>query len=100
AAVAGTVVEKADDFSYTDPVDGSVSQNQGTRVFLRDGSRIVWRLSGTGTSGATLRVYLERFRTADLHDDLSTVLTPLARAAREILALRKYFGNDEPTVIT
>ena len=57
---AGTV-ESADDFAYTDPVDGSVSRNQGIRILFADGSRIVFRLSGTGTAGATLRVYLERY---------------------------------------
>ena len=52
---------QADDFSYTDPVDGSVSKNQGLRIVFEDGSRIVFRLSGTGTSGSTLRVYIERY---------------------------------------
>ncbi len=56
-------MEYADDFSYTDPVDGSVAENQGIRIGFSDGSRIVFRLSGTGTEGATLRVYLEAYRT-------------------------------------
>ena len=59
--VEGMTVRAADDFAYTDPVDGSVSERQGVRVMFEDGSRIVYRLSGTGTEGATLRVYLERF---------------------------------------
>src|SRR5262249_45538548 len=54
-------VASADDFAYHDPVDGSDSKNQGIRILLKDGSRLVYRLSGTGTAGATLRVYLERF---------------------------------------
>ena len=58
---ANTPVKKCDDFSYTDPVDGSVSKGQGVRILFTDGSRIIFRLSGTGTEGATLRVYLEAF---------------------------------------
>ena len=100
ASLAGTRVSRADEFRYVDPVDGSVSENQGTRIFLEDGSRIVWRLSGTGTSGATLRIYLERYRTDGLEEDLDTVLAPLVQAARETLDLRRHFGSDAPTVIT
>lgn len=99
-AVAGGRVKVADDFSYTDPVDGSVSSKQGIRILLEDGSRIVCRLSGTGTEGATLRVYLERYLKDDGVKDVAAVLAPLRDAAREILELRERCGRDEATVIT
>ncbi|PYS84339.1 MAG: alpha-D-glucose phosphate-specific phosphoglucomutase [Acidobacteria bacterium] len=93
-------VERADDFSYTDPVDGSTTVRQGIRIFLEDGSRVVLRLSGTGTSGATLRIYLEQFREDGGRGDLEEILAPLTRSVRDLLKLRKRFGTDEPTVIT
>ena len=98
--MAGSRVKLADDFSYTDPVDGSVSSKQGIRILLEDGSRIVCRLSGTGTEGATLRIYLERYLKDDGSQDVTQVLAPLRDAAREILELRERCGRDEPTVIT
>ncbi len=98
--VAGSRVAHADDFSYTDPVDGSVSAQQGIRLLLEDGSRIVCRLSGTGTEGATLRLYVERFQQDGGDGDLEAVLAPLAHAARELLELRAWCGRDEPTIIT
>jgi len=64
-SIQGEVISKADSFSYTDPVDGSVTDNQGLRVFFESGSRIVFRLSGTGTVGATLRLYIERYEAKD-----------------------------------
>jgi phosphoglucomutase len=97
---ADSRIERADDFSYTDPVDGSTTSKQGVRIFLEDGSRIVLRLSGTGTAGATLRIYLERFREDGGTGDLEEILAPLARAVRDFLKLRERFGTDEPTVIT
>lgn len=100
---AGSQVERADDFSYTDPVDGSVSTKQGIRLLLADGSRVICRLSGTGTEGATLRIYLERFRSGT-EDGCSRepgeVLAPLVQAARELIELRHYCRRDEPTIIT
>jgi phosphoglucomutase len=98
--LAGSRVESADDFSYTDPVDGGTTSKQGIRIFLEDGSRIVLRLSGTGTAGATLRIYLERFREDGGACDLEETLSPLARGIRDFLKLRERFGTDEPTVIT
>ncbi|PYT02820.1 MAG: alpha-D-glucose phosphate-specific phosphoglucomutase [Acidobacteria bacterium] len=98
--LAGSLVARADDFSYTDPVDGSVTTRQGLRIFLEDGSRVVLRLSGTGTAGATLRIYLERFRDDGGGSEIEEVLAPLTRAVREFLKLRKRFGTDEPTVVT
>jgi phosphoglucomutase len=98
--LAGSSVASADDFSYTDPVDGSTTSGQGIRIFLEDGSRLVLRLSGTGTSGATLRIYLERFRDDGGASDANEILSMLTRGVREMLRLRERFGTDEPTVVT
>lgn len=99
-SLADTTISQADDFSYTDPVDGSVSTKQGIRLLLGDGSRIIFRLSGTGTEGATLRVYLERFYQDGGKSDISQVLKPLVEGAKQILQLKEYCGVDDPTVIT
>jgi phosphoglucomutase len=101
-ALAGSRVAWADDFAYTDPVDGSVSSGQGLRVVLDDGSRVVYRLSGTGTEGATLRVYLERFEPDVARQDVPTqeALAPLVQAADELAGIRTRLGRSEPTVIT
>jgi phosphoglucomutase len=100
APFAGGEIARADDFSYADPVDASVSGKQGLRILLADGSRVVCRLSGTGTAGATLRVYLERYREDGGTADPAGVLAPLSSAAKELLALREHCGHDEPDVIT
>jgi phosphoglucomutase len=95
-------VDYADDFSYRDPVDSSVSKNQGIRIGFTDGSRIVFRLSGTGTKGATLRVYLESYE-ADVSKqtvETQTALKPLIDIAEEIAQIFKYTQRREPTVIT
>jgi phosphoglucomutase len=91
-----------DDFAYTDPIDGSISSNQGIRIGFTDGSRIVYRLSGTGTQGATLRVYLERYEAdaAQQGLDSQTALADLIRIADELAGIRKHTGRDRPTVIT
>ena len=91
-----------DDFAYTDPVDGSISERQGIRVGFGDGSRIVFRLSGTGTEGATLRVYLERYE-ADPDrqlQDPQQALADLISIAEQIARIRHYTGREAPTVIT
>ncbi|QLL29792.1 alpha-D-glucose phosphate-specific phosphoglucomutase [Thermosynechococcus sichuanensis E542] len=95
-------VATADNFRYTDPVDHSVSQNQGIRLIFEDGSRIVYRLSGTGTQGATLRVYLERFEPnpAQQHLDAQVALADLIQLANEIANIQGLTGRDRPTVIT
>jgi phosphoglucomutase len=93
-------VSQADDVTYTDPVDHSVTEHAGIRILFTDGSRLVTRLSGTGTEGATLRVYLEHYRTDKIDGALAEVLDPLARVARDLLALRQRFGSEEPSVIT
>ena len=96
------VVDSADDFGYIDPVDGSVSSGQGIRLFFTDGSRTVFRLSGTGTEGATLRVYLERFETdPSLHDvETQEALATLVRAAEQIAGIEERTGRSTPTVVT
>ena len=95
-------VKYADDFSYTDPVDGSVSRKQGIRIGFTDGSRIIFRLSGTGTKGATLRVYIESYEPdASKHDiETQTALKPLIDLAQEIAQIKEFTQRDEPTVIT
>jgi len=95
-------VQLADDFSYTDPVDGSVSSGQGIRIKFADGSRIVYRLSGTGTKGATLRLYLERYEKDPNkhHLDAQEALSDLIAIAGELAGIRKHTGKDKPSVIT
>jgi phosphoglucomutase len=102
ATYDGLKVSYADDFTYHDPVDGSVSSNQGIRIGFTDGSRIVLRLSGTGTVGATLRVYLERYEPAHGQHDLDTqsALSFLISLADRIAQIRKRTGRDAPSVIT
>jgi phosphoglucomutase len=98
----GLVVAEADSFSYTDPVDGSVSSNQGLRILFEGGSRIVFRLSGTGTQGATLRVYLERFvEPAGLLDaETPIMLGDLIAAAEAISGIARHTGRTAPDVVT
>ena len=95
-------VKLCDDFSYTDPVDGSVSTGQGVRIMFTDGSRIVFRLSGTGTGGATLRIYLESFEpdVSKHHLDAQEALAELIGIALKISELRKLTRREKPTVIT
>ena len=98
----GYSVDYADNFSYTDPVDGSVSENQGIRIGFTDGSRIVYRLSGTGTEGATLRVYLEAYEPDPEKQQRETagVMQPLADIAIRLAEIAQRTGRDAPTVIT
>ena len=95
-------IETADDFAYNDPVDHSVSKNQGIRILFVGGSRVVFRLSGTGTSGATLRVYIERFEPDAARHDIDTqeALADLIAVADEIAGIKTRTGRSEPTVIT
>lgn len=95
-------IEKTDIFSYHDPVDGSLSQNQGYRICFTSGSRIIFRLSGTGTEGATLRVYLESYVSVngEQHLDVQHALRTLADASKQILNLEKFTGRTEPDVIS
>jgi len=96
------VVTLADDFSYSDPVDGSVSSNQGIRLIFDDGARIVFRLSGTGTEGATLRLYLERYEADSALQDapVQDALGDLAAVADSVAGIRENTGMSGPTVAT
>ncbi|MET0043845.1 MAG: alpha-D-glucose phosphate-specific phosphoglucomutase [Candidatus Thiodiazotropha sp. 6PLUC3] len=100
--ISGYQVEYADNFSYTDPVDSSRSENQGIRIGFTDGSRIVYRLSGTGTEGATLRVYLEAYQPDPEKQMESTqqVMKPLVEIALAVAEIEQRTGRTEPTVIT
>lgn len=95
-------VALSDNFSYTDPVDGSQSSNQGIRIQFEDGSRVIYRLSGTGTQGATLRVYIERFENdvAKHNQDTQEALKDLITFADEVAGIRKFTQREKPTVIT
>jgi phosphoglucomutase len=100
--VEGMTITAADDFAYTDPVDGSVSMKQGVRVMFADGSRIVYRLSGTGTEGATLRVYLERYAAGPdgLDLDAQEALAPVIRAAHALAGIATHTSRSAPDVVT
>ena len=100
--LGGRQVALADDFSYTDPVDGSVSSGQGLRIVFDDGARIVYRLSGTGTAGATLRVYIERFEPDRSRHGLDTqlALADLIALADETAQIGQRTGRAAPDVIT
>ncbi len=99
---AGQTVAAADEFSYQDPVDGSISQNQGVRILFENGGRAVFRLSGTGTMGATLRLYLEQFSGINGRCDLDPqeALTPVREAAQIICDMQVKIGRTTPDVIT
>ncbi len=98
----GLKIVEADDFAYHDPVDGSDSKHQGVRLHFEGGGRIVYRLSGTGTSGATLRVYIERFEpdAARQHQDTQAALGDLIALSRDIARIQHFTGRPAPTVIT
>lgn len=98
----GRTIQTADNFAYTDPVDGSLSENQGIRILFDDGARIIFRLSGTGTSGATLRLYIERYiKDIKQHDlDTQEALYDLIETAELIANIIGYTGMHKPTVIT
>ena len=92
----------ADDFEYTDPIDGSVASKQGLRFVFTDGSRIIFRLSGTGSSGATIRLYVEQYETDAKKQlvDAQQALAPLIGVALTVSKLKEFTGRDKPTVIT
>ncbi|QAY77601.1 alpha-D-glucose phosphate-specific phosphoglucomutase [Sphingosinicella sp. BN140058] len=100
--VNGLRIASADDFSYLDQTDQSLSRHQGLRVLFEDGSRIVFRLSGTGTEGATLRVYLERYEAAGgtLGLDVGDALKPLIDAAEALAGIKTHTGRERPDVVT
>ena len=99
---AGLTVKSADDFSYLDPVDGSVSDNQGVRIAFEGGGRAVFRLSGTGTQGATVRLYLEQYsgQNGDVDQDTQAALKNVRDAAFAISAMHAHIGRTKPDVIT
>ena len=99
---ADLTIEKADDFAYVDPVDGSVSEHQGIRIYFTNGARVVFRLSGTGTEGATLRVYLESYEPDPAkHDqDLQEALAPVIAAAEAIAEIKQRTGREGPSVVS
>ena len=101
-AFAGRKISTADNFSYSDPVDGSVTSGQGLRILLDDGSRVVVRLSGTGTKGATIRVYLESDvpSSGDLNQDPQVALADMINAINDLAEVKQRTGMDQPTVIT
>ncbi|CAL9243163.1 unnamed protein product [Arabidopsis halleri] len=96
------VLQFADDFTYTDPVDGSVASKQGVRFVFTDGSRIIFRLSGTGSAGATVRIYIEQYEPdVSKHDvDAQIALKPLIDLALSVSKLKEFTGREKPTVIT
>ena len=98
--LGGLEVKDADDFAYHDPVDGSDSAHQGIRILFADDSRIVYRLSGTGTAGATLRVYIEKFEHDRLDLETSEALHELIGLSRSLAGIERYTGRTEPSVIT
>merc|ERR1719188_1771283 len=111
ASKAGTLVGKTfggmkiktnDMFEYLDPVDGSISKNQGIRFIFEDDSRIIFRLSGTGVAGATVRLYLEKYegRDGNLTQHQFEVVKPLAEIAFQLSDLKTFTGRDAPSVIT
>ena len=95
-------VMTADNFAYTDSVDGSVSEKQGIRIIFTDTSRIVFRLSGTGTSGATIRIYFEKYENDKAKQDMNPqeALAELIQIATEISDIKNLTGMDKPSVIT
>ena len=100
--VNGMLIENADDYEYFDPIDGSTASSQGIRIFLEGDQRIVYRLSGTGTEGATLRVYIDSYQNDPtlLDQDAQSALTNLIQAAEEIAEIKKHTSREVPDVIT
>jgi phosphoglucomutase len=93
-------IAKSDDFMYVDPVDGSIAKGQGIRFLMEDGSRIVFRLSGTAGSGATVRMYIEQYEPEKIDMVASEALAELIRIALDLCDIKEFLGTEEPTVIT
>ncbi len=100
--ITGYRIQSAEDFAYSDPVDGSEVKHQGVTVRLSPDARVTYRLSGTGSSGATLRVYLERFENpaGDLHRDPTEALADVAEVSRKLADIVGRLGRSEPSIIT
>ncbi|MEQ2193891.1 Phosphoglucomutase-1 [Xenoophorus captivus] len=93
-------VEKADNFQYTDPVDSTITRNQGLRIIFSDGSRIIYRLGGTGAEGATVRIYIDSYERKLIFEDTQVQLAPLATIALKISQLHHRTGRNGPSLIT
>jgi len=95
-------VKEMDDFKYEDPVDHSISMHQGIRILFTDGSRVVVRLSGTGSSGATVRLYVDSYEThpEKIYKSSQEMLEPLVAVGLQITRLQEFTGREKPTVIT
>ena len=93
-------IAKADDFTYVDPVDGSVAKKQGIRFLMEDGSRVIFRLSGTAGSGATVRMYIEQYEPENSSMVAAEALADLIRVALDLSDIKGFLGTEEPTVIT
>jgi len=100
ASGASYVVASVDNFEYTDPIDKSVSKNQGIRVIFQDGSRIIYRLSGTGSSGATIRVYFDAYDHKDVNRETADALRPLISIGLSLAKIVEITKRASPTVIT
>lgn len=98
--VGSYTIATADDFKYTDPVDGSVAKKQGIRFLMSDGSRVIFRLSGTAGSGATVRMYIEQYESEKLDLAVSDALKELTRIALDLCDIKTFCGTETPTVIT
>ena len=98
--VGNYTIAKADDFTYYDPVDGSVSKKQGIRFLMADGSRVIFRLSGTAGSGATVRMYIEQYEREAISAVASEALAGLIRVALDLCDIQGFLGTEEPSVIT
>ncbi len=100
--IGGMKISLADNFSYIDPIDGAKSENQGLRILFENGSRIIVRMSGTGTIGATIRLYIERFEPSEgiLNLDAQQALADLIELAKQITQIEELTGRDRPSVIT
>ena len=99
--VAGKyTIATADDFTYVDPVDGSVATKQGIRFLMADGSRIIFRLSGTAGSGATVRMYIEQYEPKNLSSSVADALSDLIKLALDLCDIKTFCGTETPTVIT
>lgn len=101
-AVGPYTIEVSDDFTYNDPVDKSVAKKQGVRFLMEDGSRVIFRLSGTAGSGATVRMYIEQYQSdkTKLGEKVSDALEDLVKVALELCDIKTYCGTETPTVIT
>ena len=93
-------IATADDFTYVDPVDGSVAKKQGIRFLMSDGSRVIFRLSGTAGSGATIRMYIEQYEPKVIDMVTSEALKDLVAVALELCDIKGFVGTETPTVIT